>query len=111
MSVRRPSRRRSPTTFELARSIAPNAEALLELQRRFLAEEQRLAAALGPDDPPTFSDFVAWIVERGSRPPHRPKGRRDRHPDAHLRRSQGQLRRQRAAREAATSDTRSRVAA
>lgn len=80
-------------TFDLARAVAPQAPALLELYRRFVAEEQRLTELLGPDDPPTFDDFVAWIVERAGRPPRRPKGRRDRSPDAWRRRSLAQRRR------------------
>lgn len=94
MTARRPSRPIvNRTSYELARDIAPHAEALLELHRRFEAEEARLAAALGPDDPPTFADLVRWIVERGSRPPHRPRGRPDRNPSAHQRRSQAQRQR------------------
>ena len=81
------------TSYELARAIAPEAEALLELRRRFEAEEERLSRAFGSDEPPTFADFVAWVVERGSRPPHRPRGRRDTDPSAAARRSAAQRRR------------------
>lgn len=84
---------RPVTSFELAQPLVPHAAALLELHRRFVAEEERLTAALGIDEPPSFEDFVAWIADRGKRPPGRPRGRRDRHPDAHRRRSQAQRRR------------------
>lgn len=78
MSPRRPVRPVvNQTNYELARGLAALGPQLLELRRRFVAEEQRLTAELGADDPPTFEDFVAWIVERGSRPPHRPPGRRE----------------------------------
>ena len=99
MTRRRPSRPIvNRTNYELARDLAPQAEALLELQRRFEAEEARLAVALGPDDPPTFEDFVRWVVERGSRPPHRPRGRRER-PSASVNRSIAARRRHQRARE------------
>lgn len=91
------------TSYELARAIAPEAEALLELRRRFEAEEARLTAVLGPDEAPTFADFVAWIVERGTRPPHRPRGQRDRDPNAAARRAAAQRRRRERERAEATA--------
>lgn len=82
-----------PRTFDLARVVAPVARELSELHRRFVVEEQRLTAELGADEPPSFEDFVAWIVDRGGRPPRRPKGSQDRRPGASQNRSRAQRRR------------------
>lgn len=76
-------------TFDLARMVAPVAGPILELRRRFLADEARLCAELGPDDPPTFDDFIDWVVMKAGSPPHRPPGS-DRDPDARARRSTAQ---------------------
>ncbi len=104
MSPRRPSRPiRNQTNYELARELAPLGPQLLELHRRFCAEEARLAATLGADDPPTFEDLVRWIVDRGSRPPHRPRGRRER-PIASLNRSRAAFERHRRRREQAVAE-------
>lgn len=98
------------TNYELARDLVDEAPALLELYRRWLAEEERLTAALGPDDPITFADFVAWVVERGSRPPHRPRGRPER-ASARLNRSAAARRRHQRARELRLAESRSQDAA
>lgn len=109
MSPRRPSRPVAHrTNFELARSLAPLAAELLELRRRFAAEEARLTALLGEDDPPSFEDFVAWVVERGSRPPHRPLGRPE---GAEARRRRSEAARRRHQRERQQRLTASSVAA
>lgn len=94
MSPRRPRPIRNRTNYELARGLAEHAEALIELHRRWVAEEERLTAQLGEDEPPTFEDLVAWIVDRGSRPPHRPVGRRER-PQARRNRSVAAIERHR----------------
>ena len=78
--------------YDLAALVAPVAGPLLELERRFLAEEERLTIALGPDEPPTFGDFVDWIVMHATVAPHRPPGP-DRDPEARWRRSAAQRRR------------------
>lgn len=92
---------RNRTNYELARDLVEQADALLELYRRFVAEEARLTAQLGADEPPTFADLVAWIVERGRRAPHRPRGRRER-PEASRNRSIAARRRHERARQQRT---------
>ncbi len=80
-------------TYDLARSVAPVADALTELHRRFMAQETRLTEAFGEDEEPTFDVFLEWVVSHVDRPPGRPRGSRDRSPASSQRRRQGQLRR------------------
>jgi hypothetical protein len=99
------SRRRlvvNRTNYELAAPLAEHGAALAELYRRWVAEEQRLTIELGADEPPTFADFVAWIVERGNRHPHRPPGRPE-HPGARRNRSRAALARHQRERERQTA--------
>jgi hypothetical protein len=83
------SARRNPPvrTYDLARSVAP---ALVELHRRFVLEEERLAEQLGADDAASVDDFVAWVVGRAGEPPRRPRGSRDRSSVSNARRSVAQ---------------------
>jgi hypothetical protein len=68
---------------------------LVELASRFDAETARLAA-LGPDQPASAADFVAWVMASPQgRPPGRPPGAIDGNASAHLRRSAAQRERRR----------------